>query len=266
MRASERRQPGGGERRPPFAGVVAATSFLTRVPLGRAAARVTQEDLHAGAAWLPAVGAAIGSIVAATAWVASHRSPAFVAAFLAASVDAVLTGAVHLDGLADTADGVGAASSRRDGLRAMREPGVGAFGAVALFLDLGLRVASMGALIHGERFPWAIVGAAAAARLAPLALSRSIPYRDVRSGTGAWVRDGASSARLAVAAVTAVIATIPAGLAVAVAIIATVLAVTAVAGFVARRSFGGTTGDVFGAAIELAQTFALAAAVLAVGR
>jgi adenosylcobinamide-GDP ribazoletransferase len=247
----------------PERGLLAAASFLTRLPLGRRAAGVTQGDLRAGAAWFPAIGAAIGWSVAAAGWLAAHRSPALVAALLAACLDAALTGALHLDGLADTADGLGAASSGRDGLRAMSDPGIGAFGAAALFLDLGLRSASMSALLAGGRFPWAIVAAAAAARFAPLALSRGLAYRRPNGGSGDWVRGSASPAALAIGGATAAAACLTAGPAPAVAILLTVAAVTAAIGALARRSFRGATGDVFGAATELAQTLGLTAAVLA---
>jgi adenosylcobinamide-GDP ribazoletransferase len=262
MRARERpeRRP-GRDRGAPLRGLVAAASFLTRLPLGRRAGRVTEDDLRGGAAWFAAVGAAVGFTGATAGWLASTRAPGFVAAVLAVSVDALVTGGLHLDGLADTVDGIGASSSGRDALRAMREPSVGAFGVAALILDLGLRVAATAALLGGG-FPWAIVGAAAAARLAPLALARWVPYHSQSGGTGAWMRGGLSDLALGVALVTAVLASAPAGVGAAGAIVGTVGAVTLSIGVLARRMLGGATGDVFGAATELSQTLALTAVVL----
>jgi adenosylcobinamide-GDP ribazoletransferase len=266
MRARERpERRTGRDRGGPLRGLVASISFLTVLPLGRRSGRVTEDDLRAGAAWFPAVGAAVGFAVAATGWLASMRAPAFLAAVLAVTVDALLTGGLHLDGLADTVDGVGARTSGRDVLGVMREPSVGAFGVVALILDLGLRVAATTSLLGGA-FPWAIVGAAAAARAAPLVLARWLSYPLPSGGTGAWVRGGGSAGpsglALGVAVTTAVVASAPAGAAAAGAIVVTVGAVTLAIGVLARRVFGGATGDVFGAATELSQTLALTAVLL----
>jgi adenosylcobinamide-GDP ribazoletransferase len=262
MRARERpeRRP-GRDRGAPLRGLVASASFLTRLPLGRRADRVTEDDLRAGAAWFAAVGAALGLAVATVGWLASTRAPALVAAVLAVSADALVTGGLHLDGLADTVDGIGAGASGRDALGAMREPSVGAFGVAALILDLGLRIAATAALL-GNGFPWAIVGAAAAARVAPLALARSLPYPSKTGGTGAWMRGRISGVALGVGLATAVLASAPTGVGVTAAILGAVGAVTLAIGVLARRMFGGANGDVFGAATELSQTLALTAVVL----
>jgi adenosylcobinamide-GDP ribazoletransferase len=220
---------------------------------------VTEGDLRAGAAWFAAVGAVIGLAVASAGWVASRRAPVLAAAVLAVSIDAILTGGLHLDGLADTADGLGAKSGGRDALTVMRDPAVGAFGVVALILDLCLRIAATAALLGGP-FPWAIVGATAAARLAPLALARRLPYLRPKGGAGVWIEGGVPAGAIGVGLATAVIASLPGGPWTAVAIVASVCVVTIAIGVAARRSLGGATGDVFGAATELAQTLALTAA------
>jgi adenosylcobinamide-GDP ribazoletransferase len=207
-----------------------------------------------------AIGAAVGLTVATAGWAASQRAPVLVAAVLAVSIDAVLTGGLHLDGLADAADGLGAKSAGRDALQVMRDPAVGAFGVVALILDLCLRIAATTALL-GDAFPWAIVGATASARLAPLALSRRLPYLRPEGGAGVWIEGGVPAVAIGLGLATAVIASLPAGPVAAGAIVASVGAVTVATGAVARRSFGGVTGDVFGAATELALTLALTTAV-----
>jgi adenosylcobinamide-GDP ribazoletransferase len=254
------------ERARALRGPVAATSFLTRVPLGGLGHRVTEEDLRAGVAWFPAIGAVVGSIGAAVGWLVSFRAPAALAGIVVVVTETILTGALHLDGLADTADGIGAASTGRDGREAMRDPRVGVFGVTAIVLDLALRMAATGALLAGPSFPWGIVAAAAAARFAPLALARSLPYVAGDGGVGVWVGDAVGTSAMLFGLATALGVCTIAGATGGGAVVAATIVVTVGIGLVSRRRFGGVTGDVFGASIELAQTIALAAVVVAAGR
>ncbi len=254
MRAAE----GSG----PVRGLIAATTFLTRLPVGRAAATVSEADLRAGVGWFPAVGACVGMVGATAGWLVAMRAPVAVAAVLAVALETLVTGAFHLDGLADTADGLGAASTGRDPLPVMRESTVGAFGVVAVVLDLALRIAATAAVL-GDGFPWAIVGAAGAARMAPLLLARTLRYLRPSAGSGGWVGRGVPAGAMLFAAATSVAVAATAGPAGAAAIVVGTLVVAVAVGRVARRRFGGVTGDVFGAAAELAQTFALTAVVVA---
>src|SRR5436853_843315 len=114
-------------------GAAAAVAFLTRLPVGRLIA-LDGRDVSRGAALFPLVGAGIGAAVGGTAAGLVHVLPPLAAAGMALGVGALLTGALHLDGLADTADGLGAYSRER-ALEIMRDHQIGTFGAVALALD-----------------------------------------------------------------------------------------------------------------------------------
>ncbi|MGZ4130766.1 MAG: adenosylcobinamide-GDP ribazoletransferase [Actinomycetota bacterium] len=254
------------ERTHPVRALVAAASFLTRLPLGAAAGRVSEGDLRAGAAWFPAVGAFVGLLGASAGWLVAHRAPAALAAVVAVAIETAVTGAFHLDGLADTADGLGAASSGRDGLRVMRDPTIGAFGATALVLDLALRIAAVAALLASPVFPWAIVAAAGTARVAPLVLARALPYLRSDGGSGSWVGQRLATTTLAFGSAIGIGVAFVAGAASAAGIVVTVAVVTFAVGGIARRCFGGATGDVFGAAAELSQTLGLVAVVVIAGR
>ncbi len=254
------------ERTHPVRALVAAASFLTELPLGAAAGRVTEADLRTGAAWFPAVGALVGLLGASGGWLVAHRAPAALAAVVVVAIEAAVTGVFHLDGLADTADGLGAASSGRDGLRVMRDPTIGAFGATALVLDLALRIAAVSALVDGSAFPWAIVAAAGAARVAPLTLARALPYLRPDGGSGSWVGERLATTTLATGSAIGIGIAFLAGAAGAAGIVVTVAVVTVAIGGIARRCFGGATGDVFGAAAELAQTLGLVTVVVIAGR
>ena len=122
-----------------------AVSFLTRVPVGRYV-DVDGADVARGAAGFPLVGAGVGALTAGVALLAAQALPAFVAAALGVATAAVVTGAMHLDALADTADALGA-RGRDEALAIMRDSRIGTFGAVALALDLLLKVGCVATLV-----------------------------------------------------------------------------------------------------------------------
>src|SRR5919109_3925045 len=111
-----------------------AVSFLTRVPVGRRLA-LDGADVARGALLFPVVGAGIGAAVGLAAVLLDEPLPALPAAALALALGLLLTGAMHLDGLADTADALGG-RSRAEALSIMRDHAVGTYGVAALIVDL----------------------------------------------------------------------------------------------------------------------------------
>src|SRR5947207_11706745 len=103
--------------------LLAAIAFLTRIPIGGGTS-----DVAGGAVLFPLVGAALGAAVGGTAYGLARILPSFAAAGIALALDALLTGALHLDGLADTADALGA-GSREGALAIMRDHAIGTSGA-----------------------------------------------------------------------------------------------------------------------------------------
>jgi adenosylcobinamide-GDP ribazoletransferase len=160
-----------------------ALQFFTRVPVtGSLAAWVgfSPQMLRASAAHLPGIGWLVGG-VAALVFVAvgvglQSVAGAFAAAVLSTVATVMLTGAFHEDGLADVADGLGGSANRA--LEIMKDSRIGAFGAVALVLALGLKFALLATLAGRglETVAVAIVGAHVLSRLAPLFLIRWLPY------------------------------------------------------------------------------------------
>ncbi|HJS26377.1 MAG TPA: adenosylcobinamide-GDP ribazoletransferase, partial [Actinomycetota bacterium] len=233
-----------------------ALSFLTAVPVARGA-EVGERDLRRGLALFPVVGAAVGALVAAVAWGAAQVVPPFAAAVLGVASGVVATAALHLDGLGDVADGIGASLGGGDPREAMRDPRLGTFGIAATALDLLLKSSLLSALVVSS-FPWEIVAVGAISRFAPVALAWRLPY--VGSGTGGWTDRmgfGTAMAALAIALAIAVPTAGPATLGIALA----VGVVGVLVGAWSRRRLGGVTGDVFGAAVELGETMGLLAAV-----
>src|SRR5437763_12179854 len=226
-----------------FAGAVA---FLTRVPVGRWIV-LDGRDVARGGAFFPVVGLGVGAAVGAVASIGG-----LLPAALAVALGAVLTGALHYDALADTADALGA-TTRQRALEIMRDHQIGAYGALALVLDVGIKVAALAALYDPLRYA-ACVGAAS--RAVPVALGAALPYAR-ESGVGqAVTRAGVLPAALAAAVAAALCIALGAWpLAVVAAAAALVSASTA------RAWLGGVTGDVLGAATELTEVAALVTAV-----
>ena len=236
--------------------MLAALSFLTAVPVGRGV-ELGDRDLHRGAALFPAVGAAIGALVAFVGWGSALLLPAFAAAVLAIAFGVAATAALHLDGLGDVADGVGAALAGGDPAEAMRDPRLGTFGIAAVALDLLLKASLLSALL-ASGFPWPVVAAGALSRVAPIAIAWRLPYAG--RGTGTWT-NGIGPGAVAAALMIALVVAIPAaGPATPWMLLGVVLAAASVGRWSSRR-LGGITGDGFGAAIELGETLALLAAL-----
>jgi adenosylcobinamide-GDP ribazoletransferase len=243
-------------------GALAAVCFLTRLPLGRWVALDGGDVARAGAAF-PLVGAGIGAAVGTLAAALTGRLSALLAVAVALAAGTLLTGALHLDALADTADALGARTRER-ALEIMRDSMIGAFGAVAIALDLLVKAAALTALVGQDRVVRFAVAAGAASRAVPAVLAAWQPYPRREGGTGmafliiGW-RRAAVSAALGVGIAAAV-----AGLdGLAVAGCAAVVALGL--GLAYRRWLGGVTGDALGAAVELCETVVLVVAVALVG-
>lgn len=230
------------------ADLASAAMLLTRLPAGWIAGGRPPSDI-ADSVWaFPVVGAVVGAIGGAAYWACARLGlPPAVAAGWTLAVQIVATGALHEDGLADTADGFGGGRTRARKLEIMRDSRIGAFGALALLLALAARGTSIAAIGAPGRVACALVAAGALGRGAiVLVLLVLAPART--EGLAAGLREaalGRSAVALALAAATAltllpVRAALPAiG---AAGVVALALAWTA------RRQIGGHTGDVLGAA------------------
>lgn len=243
------------EPAPRARGFVAGVSFLTRVPVPGA---IGERDIAASIAWFPVVGALVGVVSGAVYVGASQLWPPLVAALLAVGAGIAMTGAFHEDGLGDTADAFGAASTGRDPQPVLKDPRMGTFGVVALVLVIGLRVALVASLTPR---------AGALALIAAHALARGVSAVTVVSAPSAGHGLGSSYAALApkwrgvVAVVVAcVIGTVCIGIAAPVA-----LALTAVAALLqvrwAERALGGVSGDVLGTIEQSGELITLLVAV-----
>jgi len=140
----------------------AALGYFTRVPIARATV-FDPRDLAGAAQYFPLIGAFVGIAGALVYLIALRVFPPAVAVLLSMAATLLLTGALHEDGLADCCDGLGGGATREDALRIMRDPRLGAFGAIGLMMALVLKWQTLAALPPATA-AWTMVGAHAASR------------------------------------------------------------------------------------------------------
>ena len=237
--------------------ITAAIRFLTVVPApgGEWSARAASRSV----AWFPAVGLGIGGTVAAVNWAARLAMPDLPAAALALVTGVVLTGALHLDGLADTFDGLLGGDTPKRRLEIMKDPSIGVFGVAVVVLVLIAKWGGLSSL--PEAYGWAAIAVAAMSGRFAAVASMAIFRYERSQGLGTPFVGASRVAYLAAAVFAAALAFVLAGpFGLAALGCATVIGL-AVSVFAARRLDGGVTGDVYGAAIELAEVSALLAFV-----
>jgi adenosylcobinamide-GDP ribazoletransferase len=231
--------------------LVSAARYLTIVPipgLPRA-----HEAPGAAAAWFPVVGLAIGGALAVVDRLASAFFAPLLAALLTVAAWKLITGGLHLDGLADCLDGL-AGRDPAQRLAIMRDSRVGAFGVIGLVLFLLLEIAAVSGLEARTR-GHALVLAPVIGRAMPPVVARM--FVAAASGHGARFRAElgglAPVVAVAVALVTAIVTMGTRGV-VALALAAAVA--LALAAFMSRR-LGGVSGDVHGAIVEVSEAVVL---------
>lgn len=236
---------------------LAALGFLTVLPVGRRL-DAGAADVARGSVLFPVVGAGVGAISGGLAWWWADALGPWVAAVLGVLAGVAVTGALHLDGLADCCDGLGGRTPE-DRRRIMRDHATGVYGASALALDLLLRVAVLAQLAGTREVLLVSVAAGALSRATGPMLSAALPYAQASPGAGAALSGPGARFRAGVAVVLAVVIAVLAVQWDAWAALAAFVVVCAVVGLAARRLLGGVTGDVFGAAGELVEVTVLVA-------
>jgi adenosylcobinamide-GDP ribazoletransferase len=238
----------------------ASLAFCTRLPLGRGAA--ADAKAVASAAWaLPVTGLVIGAI-GAFIYVLAHRLglPAWPAAALAVTATLVVTGALHEDGLADTADGFGGGASREQKLDIMRDSRTGAYGVCALVLSLALRIGTLASLGDTYAVVWALIASHAAARAAMAILMWLLP--PARSDGLSYEAGSPPGENVAAAAAIAFVLLLFClhplrGVIAALVLIAAI----ALMAWLSMRQIEGQTGDVLGATEQVGEVAVLLVAV-----
>lgn len=209
--------------------------------------------------WFPLVGAGVGAVLAA-AWAAADRVwPPLLVAVLVVAADLTLTGMLHLDGVADAADGLLPHASRAQRLEIMADPRAGAYAVAAVTVVLFARVASLAALPPS---PGLVVGLWTVSRALAAAVPAIVPYARER-GLASVMHGGERRAVLIVASLAtiggAAVAGADRGFSGVSAVVLGVAAAVAVVALAVRR-IGGYTGDVLGTVSVGAETAGLVVA------
>jgi len=233
-------------------GLILAIQFLTRLPTPTLV-DFKQDDLARAAIWFPLVGGLLGGLIAGAVWLGAWVDP-WLGALLGLLAWVGLTGALHLDGLADLADALGAAHGDRERLLAvLADPHLGVFGVTALALQLLSKLVLL-MLLAKSGLIWPLILIPAWARLGPLLWAR-LP--SIKPGMGerfawniGWGGVGLWGTLLALASAWAP------------ALLAAPLLILGWRAYL-RARLGGMTGDALGAGVEWVESGLLLLAVLA---
>jgi adenosylcobinamide-GDP ribazoletransferase len=238
-------------------GLRLAVSWLSVLPVPARA--VDDRSCRQAITLAPLVGASLGGAGALVLWgLSAAGSPPLLAGLLVVALLALLTRGMHVDGLADTVDGLGCYGGPERALQVMRDGGAGPFAVAALIVVLGAQAVSIGALAQQ---PWVLVLACAAGRAGFVLCCRAGVPAARPEGLGALV--AGSQPTWLVAGWWLVLVAL--GFLTDPQVGVGVLVATALLLLFARhvtRRFGGINGDVLGASSELATTVVLVAAVV----
>jgi adenosylcobinamide-GDP ribazoletransferase len=235
-------------------GLVVAARYLTILPLPAGAIRQSPEALGRAAPWFPVIGLGLGAVLVGVERLTALVFPTLLAALLTVTVWKLLTGGLHLDGLADCLDGL-AGRDPEHRLAIMRDSRIGAFGAIGLILLLLLEIVAVAELAPGTR-GLALLVVPVVARAGPPLLVRLFP---AARPDGAGAAFGASVSRWAAPIALAIALAVALG---ALRVVGVLVFVVALASAVALGRFFasrvlGITGDVLGATIEVAELVGL---------
>jgi adenosylcobinamide-GDP ribazoletransferase len=226
----------------------AAVSFLTVLPVANADGGT---GTRLGRAYFPAVGALVGLLAGGVLVLVEAISTPLLGAAAAVATLCLVTGAIHLDGLGDSADGLLGRGDAAHRLEVMRDPRLGSYGVTTVVAVLLLQTAALAAMAPGRALV-ALVVAGAMSRLAAALVIAWVPYvRTSGLGSAASSASGRGldlAAGLVTVALVAVLDWRRALVAAALVAVAVLLLVG-----LARRRLGGVTGDVCGASAELGQ-------------
>lgn len=238
----------------------ASIAFLTRIPVP-GAATFDAADVGRSTLCFPLVGALLAVLLVGVRHLLYPLLPATVTAFVLLAVYALLTGALHLDGLADMADGFGGGRTKEDVLRIMRDHVIGAYAGVTLVLMLGLKASALAALLERGQADTALVVALVLGRWGSVPQGWLLPYARRTGGLGMAITDHVGRVEVLGATVLAL------GFALGLmgwrggVLLAVVAGVSALQGWWCRRKIDGITGDTMGANTEICEAVVLVVAL-----
>jgi adenosylcobinamide-GDP ribazoletransferase len=229
-----------------------ALAFLTRLPMPQPAGAVPEHFARAQRMF-PIVGAAIGGAVGLVCLgLRLIGVPDLAGAALTLGASAMLTGALHEDGLADVADGFGGGRDAATKLEIMRDSRLGTYGALILLVSFVTKAAALASLADGFVVPSLIAAHALARGVLPAMAMRLAYAREDGLAANAGRPELATAATAGAFAVAIALLALPWFEALCAALMAAVAAVGMA--WLAQRQVGGQTGDVLGGAEQVAET------------
>jgi len=233
-----------------------AWQFLTILPGGRTDREASPQSLGRSMAFYPFVGLLLGLILWAARWVFSLVFSRTVCDGLVLLVLVLITGAFHLDGMADTLDGMAAGKSSEERLLIMKDHRVGTFGVVGLIMVLGIKFLALNSLPDGI-LGKSLAAALVLSRWSMVQLIYRSPYARPEGGLGKVFKENVRRREMILAALTSLILSFlffrVGGAVLWLIIGAFTLGIQALF----NRKIGGVTGDVLGAANEVNEVLAL---------
>ena len=231
-----------------------ALRFMTIVPVPSSDIATAPDWLSRCARYFPAVGICVGLLSAAVLLLAGNIWEPDIAALLAVAASIVVTGALHEDGLADTADGFGGGWSVEQRLAIMKDSRIGAYGALALMFCIALRVTALAELPLWSGAA-ALIATHATARITPALVMNALPYAGNTAAMKVSYADVPVRAHeIRFALIVVVFALVPLAFVSIPSVISGLLlgAIMAVAIVLwARKLIDGYTGDVLGAIVQM---------------
>jgi adenosylcobinamide-GDP ribazoletransferase len=233
-----------------------AWRFLTILPGGKSDVNPSPRDLGRSMACYPLVGLLLGVLLWGAYWLFSHAFPRTLCDGLILLLWVIITGAFHLDGLADTLDGLAAGKSATERLQIMRDHRVGTFGAVGLILILGIKFLALNSLpeeIIGKTLLVTLV----LSRWSMVQLTYRAPYARPEGGLGKAFKDNVGKREMWIATASSlVIAVFLLRFWGAVLWLAVGVSALGIQLFF-QKKIGGVTGDILGAADEVHEILVL---------
>ena len=228
-----------------------AVQYFTRVPMPASVGH-SQEQLSGTARYFTAVGLLVGGVGALVLWASSLVLPGPLPAILSTAATAFLTGAFHEDGLADTFDGLGGATTRERALEIMKDSRLGTFGTLALVLTLLIKIAALDALPTEFAVVVLLAGHAFSRACAISLLYVSNHVGNPEQSRARAVAQPMSGAQFLIAAVFGVVPLALCGVHAVAGFFGAVFVLYVLARWFLRR-LGGFTGDTLGAAQQLTE-------------
>ena len=229
-----------------------AWHFLTAVSFYARCHDATPQQLARSMAWFPLVGMVLGGVLAGTDFLLSATIPPSILNVLLIALLVLLTGGLHVDGLADSVDGIAGGRTPMDRLAIMRDARIGAIGATGLMLALGLRYAGLMAVPQAERLA-VLLCMPTLGRWAMVVTAFSMPYARPEGGLAHPFLQQLSAREVVAATI------VPLGAlfwffgARGIVVCAVIAMIARSIAVLSRRLLGGITGDVLGAVNEIAE-------------